>query len=194
MGKKESEMQGLSVFFIASVLPQLIRDLGNVYGHFCGSNFCGKGVKDCPAGKGALSPDDARPYDIDEPLFREGTKDHICPRDGLPGCAFVDFIDVVHRPPCRQALCCIALPIACCPQVFAGEHTGPATIMISYTWAYTFGSIGSALMAYCAKHGLEPRTTRVWICCMCINQHRVAGGHRECRVWPAGVSFGDGCR
>ena len=61
-------------------------------------------------------------------------------------------------------------------QTYGGEHTGRATIMLSYTWGYTFGAIGSALMAFCAKHGLDPRTTHVWICCMCINQHRVAGG------------------
>jgi hypothetical protein len=48
--------------------------------------------------------------------------------------------------------------------------------MLSYTWGYTFGAIGSALMAFCKKHGLDPRMTHVWICCMCINQHRVAGG------------------
>ena len=61
-------------------------------------------------------------------------------------------------------------------QTYGGEHTGRATIMLSYTWGYTFGAIGSALMAFCAKHGLDPCTTHVWICCMCINQHRVAGG------------------
>ena len=61
-------------------------------------------------------------------------------------------------------------------QTHGGEHTGRATIMLSYTWGYPFGMIGSALMAYCAKHRLDPRTTHVWICCMCINQHRVAGG------------------
>ena len=66
-------------------------------------------------------------------------------------------------------------------QTYGGEHTGRATIMLSYTWGYTFGAIGSALMAFCTKHGLDPRTTHVWICCMCINQHRVAGG-------PAGAS------
>ena len=66
-------------------------------------------------------------------------------------------------------------------QTYGGEHTGRATIMLSYTWGYTFGAIGSALMAFCAKHGLDPRTTHVWICCMCINQHRVAGG-------PAGAN------
>ncbi len=61
-------------------------------------------------------------------------------------------------------------------QTYGGEHTGRATIMLSYTWGYTFGAIGRALTAFCAKHGLDPRTTHVWICCMCINQHRVAGG------------------
>jgi hypothetical protein len=52
--------------------------------------------------------------------------------------------------------------------------------MLSYTWGYTFGSIGSALMAFCATSSLDPRTTYVWICCMCINQHRVAGGPAAC--------------
>ena len=55
---------------------------------------------------------------------------------------------------------------------------GRATIMLSYTWGYTFGAIGSALMAFCAKQGLDPRTTHVWICCMCINQHRITPGDR----------------
>ncbi len=70
---------------------------------------------------------------------------------------------------------------ACARVCVCGEHTGRATIMLSYTWGYTFGAIGSALMAFCAKDGLDPRTTHVWICCMCINQHRVAGG-------PAGAN------
>ena len=95
-GKEESEMLGPSVFFIACVLPGLIEDLGEVYGHFCGGNFCGQGAKDCPAGKGPLSPDDARPYDIDWPLFRAKSKEQTCPRDGQPGCAFVDYVHTVR--------------------------------------------------------------------------------------------------
>ena len=71
-------------------------------------------------------------------------------------------------------------------QTYGGEHTGRATIMLSYTWGYTFGAIGSALTAFCAKHGLDPRTTHVWICCMCINQHRVAGGRRELHMLTLG--------
>jgi hypothetical protein len=33
-GKEESEMRGLSVFFIASVLPSLIKGVGDIYGDF----------------------------------------------------------------------------------------------------------------------------------------------------------------
>ena len=145
-------MRGLSVFFIASILPSLIKDLGDIYGHFCGSNFCGRNAKDCPGGprvhkgvtcdasgmrpivgtrfhkigenydlceaefaklseadkasfekighvedpRGPLSPEDARPYDVDKPLFREKSKAQTCPRDGLPGCAFVDYVHTVR--------------------------------------------------------------------------------------------------
>ncbi len=55
-------------------------------------------------------------------------------------------------------------------QTHGGEHTGRSAIMLSYTWGYTFRAIGSALIAFCAKHGLDPRTTHVWIRCMFINQ------------------------
>jgi hypothetical protein len=239
-GKEESEMRGLSVFFIVSILPILIKDLGDIYGHFCGSNFCGRNAKDCPGGprvhegvtcdasgmnpivgtrfhkigedydlceaefaklseadkalfekighvedpKGPLSPEDARPYDVDKPLFREKSKAQTCPRDGLPGCAFVDHVHTV-RPSPRLLVHCTGAR-APCLQTYGGEHTGRATIMLSYTWGYTFGAIGSALMAFCAKHGLDPRTTHVWICCICINQHRVAGGRRELHMLTLG--------
>ncbi len=164
-GKKESEMRGLSVFFIASVLPSLIKGVGEIYGDF---NEEGRWVK-----KGPLSPEDARPYDVDKPLFREKSKAQTCPRDGQPGCAFVDYVHTV-RPSHR--LLVLAHFRASYPQTCGGENTGRAKIMLSYSWSYTFGSIGSALMAFCEKHGLDPRTTHVWICCMCVNQHRLAGG------------------
>ena len=35
------------------------------------------------------------------------------------------------------------------------------------------GSVVSSLTAYCKKNSLDPRTTFVWLCCLCINQHRV---------------------
>ena len=101
-GKEESEIRGLSVFFIASVLPSLIKGVGDIYGNF---NEEGRWFK-----KGPLSPEDARPYDVDEPLFRETSKMQICPRDGLPGCAFVDHVDHVltvrpfASPPCACSM------------------------------------------------------------------------------------------
>ena len=54
-------MRGLSVLFIESILPSLIKGVGDIYGDF---NEEGRWVK-----KGPLSPEDARPYDVDKPLF-----------------------------------------------------------------------------------------------------------------------------
>ncbi len=175
-GKEESEMRGLSVFFIASVLPSLIKGVGDIYGLF-------DGVK-----KGPLSPEEARPHDVVKPLFREKSKTQMCPRDSLPGCAFVDHVHTVRPSPHLLVRAHCTGARAPCVQTHAGEHTGRATIMLSYAWGYTFGAIGSALVAFCVKHGLDPRTTHVWICCMCINQHRVAGGPRpELRMLTVGV-------
>ena len=98
-GKEESEMRGLSVFFIASILPSLIKGVGDIYGDF---NEEGRWVK-----KGPLSPEDARPYDVDQPLFRAKSKAQTCPRDGLAGCAFVDHVHTVRpfaSPPCACSL------------------------------------------------------------------------------------------
>ena len=61
-------------------------------------------------------------------------------------------------------------------QTYEGEHTGRAKIMLSYTWGYTFGAIGGALMAFCAKHGLDPRTTHVDL----LHVHQPAPSRR----WP----------
>ena len=105
-------MLGLSVYFIECVLPGLIKDLGEVC--FCSSNFCGKDRKGCPAGKGPLSPADARPYDIDKPLFREKTKDCVCPRDGLPGCAFVDYVWTVRRRRLEAEALLLHRPVIVC--------------------------------------------------------------------------------
>ena len=41
------------------------------------------------------------------------------------------------------------------------------------TWGYELADIVGALRSYCERTGLDPKTTYVWICCACINQHRV---------------------
>ena len=84
-------------------------------------------------------------YDI-EPKIRELSK-QICPRDQREGAAFVDVA----------------------PDPYAGR----ATMMLSYGWGYKVIDIIRALKAYCDRNKLDPREVRVWICCLCINQHRV---------------------
>ena len=98
-GKEESEMRGVSVEFIASILPRRIEELGDVYGHFCtlgDQDFCQKDAKDCPASKGKLAPEDTRPHDVKGPLLCAKTDGRKCPRDGLPGCAYVDWVHEVR--------------------------------------------------------------------------------------------------
>jgi hypothetical protein len=98
-GKEESEMRGLSVFFVASILPSLIKGVGDIYGDFSEE---GRWVK-----KGPLSPEEARPYDVDQPLFREKSEAQTCPRDGQAGCAFVDHVHTVRpfaSPPCACSM------------------------------------------------------------------------------------------
>ena len=54
------------------------------------------------------------------------------------------------------------------------DLVGPATIMLSYTWGYQIGQIIDTLQHFCtSNHNLDPKRTYVWICCLCVNQHRV---------------------
>eukprot|EP00443_Scrippsiella_acuminata_P085196 CAMPEP_0115395512 /NCGR_PEP_ID=MMETSP0271-20121206/12825_1 /TAXON_ID=71861 /ORGANISM="Scrippsiella trochoidea, Strain CCMP3099" /LENGTH=677 /DNA_ID=CAMNT_0002819227 /DNA_START=50 /DNA_END=2083 /DNA_ORIENTATION=+ len=100
-------------------------------------------------------------HEIEELIFRPESKDAICPRDGQRGCAFVDTI----------------------PDGSAGR----ATHMLSYSWGYSMEVITNSLAAYCSRSGLDPRTTYVWICAVCINQHRV----QEARASGREVDFED---
>jgi Tetratricopeptide repeat len=58
----------------------------------------------------------------------------------------------------------------------AGEdNVGYATHMLSYSWGYTVGDIVDTLVDFCATNDLNPKRTYIWICCLCVNQHRVVG-------------------
>jgi hypothetical protein len=65
----------------------------------------------------------------------------------MKGCAYVDTLDQ--------------------------QSASHATHMLSYTWGYRVGDIVDALSAHCELTGLDPKETYIWICCLCINQHRV---------------------
>ncbi|CAB9524237.1 Kinesin light chain [Seminavis robusta] len=53
------------------------------------------------------------------------------------------------------------------------DHVGEATHMLSYSWAYSIGDIVDTLSDFCHQNNLDPKRTYIWICCLCVNQHRV---------------------
>jgi len=82
-------------------------------------------------------------------IIREEGKDTMCPIDSKKkGAAYVHTLQ-------------------------GADHVGPASIMLSYTWRYTIGDIADVLTNYCNSNGLDPKKVYVWICCLCVNQHRV---------------------
>eukprot|EP00554_Chaetoceros_debilis_P009880 CAMPEP_0194103876 /NCGR_PEP_ID=MMETSP0150-20130528/4232_1 /TAXON_ID=122233 /ORGANISM="Chaetoceros debilis, Strain MM31A-1" /LENGTH=589 /DNA_ID=CAMNT_0038791211 /DNA_START=210 /DNA_END=1979 /DNA_ORIENTATION=+ len=81
-------------------------------------------------------------------IIREEGKDTQCPIDDRRGAAYVHTLQ-------------------------GADHVGPASIMLSYTWGYTIGDIIDVLRNYCTSNGLNPKKVYVWICCLCVNQHRV---------------------
>jgi tetratricopeptide (TPR) repeat protein len=96
-------------------------------------------------------------YDIEDisgsthGLIRQKGAHVTCPRDRRPGAAYVD-----------------------CLGEDGDDHVGPANVMLSYSWANSVEDIVNVLESFCSKNNLDPKRTYVWICCLCVNQHRVA--------------------
>jgi tetratricopeptide (TPR) repeat protein len=82
-------------------------------------------------------------------LIRQKGEHIYCPRDGRLGAAYVDCLD-------------------------GRDNVGKANVMLSYGWGNTVADIVDVLVAHCEKKDLDPKSTYVWICCLCNNQHRVA--------------------
>jgi len=92
-------------------------------------------------------------------IIREKGKDATCPIDGRQGAAYVHTLQ-------------------------GDEHVGPSSIMLSYTWNYSIGDIIDVLNNYCTANNLNPKEVYVWICCLCVNQHRVIEKRRNGGVVP----------
>ncbi len=86
--------------------------------------------------------------DINNLLIKKKGKNVICPRDGKPGCAYVDCIEGDE------------------------DHVGRADVMISHAWNNSVDDIVSVLQAYCLENKYDPKSIYVWISCLCCNQHR----------------------
>eukprot|EP00040_Diaphanoeca_grandis_P027124 m.153705 g.153705 ORF g.153705 m.153705 type:complete len:2258 (+) comp30843_c0_seq3:182-6955(+) len=73
----------------------------------------------------------------------------MCPRDGLVGAAYVDTLK--------------------------GESDiGIANALLSYSWGYKVQDVVDALSDWTFNAGRDPYQTYIWICSLCLNQHRIA--------------------
>lgn len=98
--------------------------------------------------------------ELEPVVIRQKGENIYCPRDGHLGAAYVDALQ-------------------------GDDSVGRATHMLSYSWKYSMlGEVIPSLEQYCLQHGLNPKRTYVWICCLCINQHRVIEQRRNGKDVP----------
>ena len=77
-----------------------------------------------------------------------------CPWDGKQGCAYVDLL-------------------------VDDDDVGRADALLSYSWGYLVAEVSAALSAWCDRQKRDPKRTRIWICSLCLNQHRMADASLE---------------
>jgi hypothetical protein len=93
-------------------------------------------------------------------VIREKGRSVKCPMDGQMGASYVHslMLSTDHQT--------------------KSSPVGPACLMLSYGWAYSVGDIIDTLVDYCTTNQLEPSRTYVWICALCVNQHRICGSEQ----------------
>ena len=47
---------------------------------------------------------------------------------------------------------------------------------MSYSWGYLVAEVSAALSAWTERTERHPKRTYIWICSLCLNQHRLGGG------------------
>jgi len=81
-------------------------------------------------------------------IIRQKGEDKSDPIDGRMGASYVDSLS-------------------------GKDNVGPANLMLSYTWGYEIADIVTTLDEFCRSNKRDPKATYVWMCFLCINQHRV---------------------
>ena len=94
------------------------------------------------------------PLQVEADVIRAKGAAITCPRDGRLGAAYVDCL--------------------------SSSQAGDSTLMLSYSWSYSCDDITASLLAYC--HTAD--ASFVWICCLCVNQHRVREAQAKGQVVP----------
>lgn len=92
-------------------------------------------------------------------VIRKKGADVTCPVDGRRGCSYVHCLT-------------------------GEDNVGDANYMLSYTWGYSIGSIVDALVDFCESTQNSPKRVYVWMCCLCVNQHRVVELRDQNKVVP----------
>jgi len=93
--------------------------------------------------------DDPTFYELKEAFYMNAKLgwERTCPRDGKQGCAFVDTL-----PP---------------------HHRGRCTHFLSWTWAYSVGTLQDALGKWVTTSGKDPQSTFLFCCFFVNNQYRI---------------------
>ena len=115
----------------------------------------------------SLSGTTATVYDI-EPWLRQKSATITCPLDGRVGSSYVHALSASDKPEESSSI-------------------GPANYMLSYGWSYRVKDIVDTLVDFCTTNQLDPKTTYIWICSLCNNQHRV----KEMQAQGKSVPFED---
>lgn len=101
------------------------------------------GVEAGPLG----DPTDARIFHAVDATMKPAGATTTCPRDGELGCAYVDTL--TQR-----------------------DDVGRANALLSYSWGYRIGSVANALGEWATASNRPLNGTYIWVCSMCLNQHR----------------------
>ena len=98
-------------------------------------------------------------------FVRQRGESVICPLDGRMGAAYVH---------CLQG----------------ADNVGMATHMLSWTWVYSVREVVDTLVGYCETNKLDPKRTYVWMCCLCLNQHRIVESNNSGIGSSSALDFG----
>lgn len=93
-------------------------------------------------------PEDATILHAVETVAKPAGLKKKCPRDGEKACAYVDTLT-------------------------KRDDVGRANALLSYTWGYKVLSVGAALKRWADRQGYDQKRTYIWICSLCLNQHRI---------------------
>lgn len=93
-------------------------------------------------------PDEATIWHMVQVFAKPTSEATTCPRDGKRGAAYVDTLTSL-------------------------SEVGRANALLSYSWGYKVTDVVDALEGWVTGSSRDSRRTRIWICSLCLNQHRM---------------------